>query len=274
MGARSLYAALLAFCLYIWPAVSHSNGRNTLLAGGCPNSREGPLLPTDDTQTCPIVVDDVTAHETGSWAPWSFHPTCAYPVDESSSKYCLFTYHGFRGNASISIITTPEIAADAVALLKDPDPGWYTWNEPIAPAENGEPYELRELPGRGIGAIATRKIQRGEVILSEPAAVISMMSPPRGIIQAHRKVLAQKAYGQLGQETQELVAALTGGETGGVEGIYSTNMYTIVLAGREQHRGLFPKISVRILIVLVAEFGQTNGCAPSALIMTAGQGRD
>lgn len=240
---------LLAFLLHIHPVVSHSHGTSILLADLCRNSREGPLLPPEDAQTCPIPVDDETAADTGSWSPWSIHPTCAYPLDESSSKYCLFTYTGFHGATDISIITTPEIAAEATALLEDPDPLWYTWNEPVAPADGDEPYELREIPGKGIGVVATRRIRRGEVVLSDTAAVISMLNPPRGILAAHKKVLAEKAYGQLGEEGQELISALSGGERGGVEGIFNANMFTISLAGWEKHRGLFPKVSVGVLIL-------------------------
>lgn len=94
--------------------------------------------------------------------------------------------------------------------------------------------------------MATRRIQRGEVVLSDTAAVISMLGPPRGILAAHKKVLAEKAYHQLGQEGKELISALSGGENGGVEGIFNSNMFTISLAGWEKHRGLFPKVSVSV----------------------------
>lgn len=239
---------LLAFFLHVRPGVSHSSGTDALLAGRCRNAREGPLLLTEGGHVCPLPVDDATAADAGSWSPWSAHPTCAYPLDESSSKYCLYTYTSFHGGGDISIITTPEIAAEATALLEDPDPQWYRWNEPVAPAYGqDEPYELREIPGKGIGVVATRKIQRGEVILSDAAAVITMLSPPRGILPVHKKVLAQKAYDQLGEETRRLITALSGGERGGVEGIFNDNMFTIALAGWEKHRGLFPKVSVRVL---------------------------
>ena len=71
------------------------------------------LLPTSETQRCRIPVDDTA----GSWGPWPVYPTCACPLDESSSKCCLFTFADFRGGADISIITTPEIAAEATSTL-------------------------------------------------------------------------------------------------------------------------------------------------------------
>ena len=223
----------------------HSNETPAHLAGLCRNAKEGPLLPAYDAGTCPLPVDDVSAAETGSWAPWSVRPTCAHPADESSSKYCLFTYGGFHGGADISIITTPEIAAEATALLEHPDPRWDGWNAPVPPADGeGEPYELREIPGKGIGVVAARRIRRGEVVISDTAAVISMLNPPRGVMPLHRRVLAQKAYLQLGEEEQGRISALSGGEVGGVEGIFNSNMFTIVLAGWEKHRALFPRVSV------------------------------
>lgn len=243
-----LRLSIFVFSFQVWLVASHPSGANTFLAGLCRNHREGPLAPTTDAQTCPLPVDDRTADKTGSWSPWSVHPTCAYPADESS-KYCLYTHTALHGGADISIITTPEIAAEAVALLEDPDPRWYKWNEPVAPEHGGEePYELKEIPGKDIGVVATRRIRRGEVVLSDTAAVISMLNPPRGVLPAHKSVLAQKAYLQLGEEGQGMIAALSGGERGGVEGIFNANMFTISLAGWEKHRGLFPKVSVRVSI--------------------------
>ncbi|SPO04395.1 uncharacterized protein DNG_07080 [Cephalotrichum gorgonifer] len=257
-----LGSALILLSSQINTSLAHSNGADTLLAGLCRHSKAGPLLPSPDAQSCPLAVDDATTAEvTGSsWGAWSFRPTCAYPPDKSSSKYCVYTYidpHG--GRADISIITTPETAAEAVGLLEDPDPRWYKWNEPTAPPPvdaggEGEapPYELREIPGKGIGLVATRKILRGEVILSDPATVISMLGPPQGISAAHKGILARKAFSQLGEETRRDISELTGAEGGfGVEGIFSDNMFTIVLAGRQRHRGLFTRVATKLLSPLL-----------------------
>lgn len=242
----SRLTAFLAFADLIKPSLAHPDETSALSAAICRWSKYGPLLPAESDQRCGTLVDDATGTATGKWEPWSIHPTCAYPVEKSSSKYCVFTYSGFRGDADISILTTPEIATEAAALLEDPDPQWYKWNDPRTPpeADGVAPYELREIPGKGIGVVATRRINRGEVVLSDAAAVISMMDPPRGIVATHKRILTQKAYLQLGAKGQRQIAELSGAEDGGVEGIFNSNMFTIVLAGRQKHRGLFPEVSV------------------------------
>lgn len=84
-----------------------------------------------------------------------------------SDKFCTFTHPGFNHGLGISLVTTDEILKDLSATL--------TFD--ALDAENGKlaavpPYEAREIPGKGIGLVASRNIRQGQLIMARTPAVV------------------------------------------------------------------------------------------------------
>jgi hypothetical protein len=95
---------------------------------------------------------------------WTSPPQC---IDRGNMTevYCIFTSATFANGRGISIFTTPENAAAIAKLPAFEDPTVHDENEALN--SSPPPYELRELPGRGIGVIANRTLHRGDRIFSE-----------------------------------------------------------------------------------------------------------
>ncbi|KAK3690096.1 hypothetical protein B0T22DRAFT_481276 [Podospora appendiculata] len=111
------------------------------------------LPPVDDS-------NDVASKLSG-WSPWTHRPQCVLVPKELSKKYCAFTNsrHGFRG---ISILTTPETAADCMPGILD-EAVISTRNESMMP------YKIVDIPGKGKGVIATRHISQYEEFMLDYA---------------------------------------------------------------------------------------------------------
>jgi hypothetical protein len=104
------------------------------------------------------------------WSPWTHVGPCKPAGDQ---LFCLFSSYSFN-NRGISIVTTPE---RSLALAKKPafeeqrnqrrssPTGWVdTLDDPrFGPAE---------IPGKGIGVVATRHIQAGELLLINTPALL------------------------------------------------------------------------------------------------------
>ena len=250
---NALEAALTGLLLatYLVPAQASTNtspprGQDVRT---CRWGKEGPLLPDASSSHCPLLLDDLSRGPAGDWSPWSAKPFCLYPFVRTEPKYCLYTYHGFGGDgSSISLATSPETAAEAAALLEDPNPQWYH-GSPIVPPPEGDPsppYIVTDIPGRGKGIVATRDIRKGEVVITERAAMISM-TPPRGISTKQLTSMSHKSVGRLPDAQKKRVSEMA--SMPGLDflwGRFDTNAFGVDLAGNYDHRGLFPEIAVSI----------------------------
>lgn len=93
------------------------------------------------------------------------------PAGKPKPAYCLFTSAPPRGHSGISIITTPEIAADAFSSDAREDLyGFWRWEErvfnlgPIWDAR-GPSYAVKDIPGKGKGVVTRRDIGKGAVCM-------------------------------------------------------------------------------------------------------------
>jgi len=238
--------------IWIWPLLgargvfAHLNGALTLVAENCNWNPAGPLMPSEDSQRCPLIVDDETGGITGQWKPWTHRPTCAYPSNATESKYCVFSFAPFRGTSAIAFMTDPETAAETVSLLEDPDWNWEPWPpEDSSVWKKDPPWEIVDIPNKGKGVVATRKIREGGLLMRDSAVVIGMLRPPSTVATPHRQILLSRAFQQLPKKQQDEVMALATSKGGPIlDDIMGTNIFGISLAGREGHMGLFPLISV------------------------------
>ncbi|CAI4213465.1 unnamed protein product [Parascedosporium putredinis] len=135
-------------------------------------------------------------------------------------KYCTFTYHGFRGDLSISIITSPETAAEATTLLEEHNPQW--------------------TGHKGAGDVTVG----GELIMDEWAVLVGMLNAPPGIDRSHLKILDAFAFERLGDQQRKRVSEMaTAPDRDMINGIFHTNSFGITLADEANHRALFPEIA-------------------------------
>jgi hypothetical protein len=92
---------------------------------------------------------------------WSHKPRC---IREESSTvwYCVYTSPTFANNRGVSIFTTPEEMQKLSDLPAFKDSTVHVGiNQELDP-----PYVAKRLPGRGVGLIANRTLQRGDPIFS------------------------------------------------------------------------------------------------------------
>ncbi|KLU85190.1 hypothetical protein MAPG_04220 [Magnaporthiopsis poae ATCC 64411] len=214
---------------------------------------------------CAVPVDDVTATEDpASWAPWTHRPACLNstiliprgaggerlpgipePAGAAPVKFCVYT-HAHMGEIGLSIITTPEHAASSLHLLERPNLPHLSRASKTA-ATNAAPdqpsYEVVDLPGKGKGVLATRKIRRFETIMLEPAAIVAANEFARAVRRQDGYRLLHLAVDQLRDPGQVLSLARSSSfAQDDVEDLLRTNSFAGELDG-EPHMGLFPRVA-------------------------------
>lgn len=103
------------------------------------------------------------------------------------------------------------------------------------------PYEILELPGKGMGCVARRLIRKGEVIARGWPALL--LHAQLSFIP-EREDLIDMAVEELGPNMRERIMKLSGGERGGkIEHVLRSNVFGVEVGG-ESHIALFPELSV------------------------------
>lgn len=83
------------------------------------------------------------------------------------SQFCTFTHPRFNRGLGIALITTDAILEDVLSLFTSQTPDSEVGRPAAVP-----PYEAKEIPGKGVGLIATRDIRQGELIMARTPAVV------------------------------------------------------------------------------------------------------
>ncbi|KAK4224916.1 N-lysine methyltransferase SMYD2 [Podospora fimiseda] len=226
----------------------------------CINNPEGPLLPllSSNQRTCPPLVDDESSVITGTWAPWEHSPVCFEAKAtaastrkkklkyKASSKLCVYTTHNTWAGGALSLVTTPIVAANVASILFDPGmPGLERerGNRPFKAADP-RPYEVKEINGKGLGVVATRRIKIGEVVMVEMPALLSTL---RRVDEWESKdflrLLKGAAEGLPEEKREELLKCARGGKGYVVYDVLNTNSFQVGVGagvGRGiEHSGLF-----------------------------------
>jgi hypothetical protein len=126
------------------------------------------------------------------------------------------------------------------------------------------PYEVLDVPGKGKGAVATRRIAKGMAILVEGVRVLAGVEYPAHVRREEVRVLLGEAVGRLG-ESGEVLGLVRGvgrggdgdgqeeGEDGGVGGVVEdvmvTNSFGVAVGGKE-YMGLFVDAAVSLSFYL------------------------
>lgn len=201
-------------------------------------------------RSCPSPIDEVLASESNNWAPWSYIPYCVKPRNKppSSSPYCVFSSDHYRGAHGLSVITTPQLAASIADTLDDGIVPQHVRDHPSSflagKGVSAPSFEIKDLRGRGKGAVATRKIRRWDVAMVAYPAIIAQMDMWEALGPDQIRAVLMQAVQQLPSEQQGIVLSLdhsTGGAL--VQDILNTNIFGIELDG-VTHMGLYPETSV------------------------------
>lgn len=102
-------------------------------------------------------------------SPWTDLGPC---FANEEKKYCVYTSKTFAGNRGVSIVTRPDRAEyfSSIEPFTDPELTRYT-NKDLDP--DYEPgYKAVKVPGKGIGLVALKTIERGDRIMSNTASVM------------------------------------------------------------------------------------------------------
>ncbi|GAB1312708.1 SET domain-containing protein 5 [Madurella fahalii] len=183
--------------------------------------------------------------------PWTHHPYCV-----ENTSYCVFTNANFRGSSrGVSIIDVPSsnttgvtstVASIADLLLSD---------EPETEQEP-PPYEVQDIPGKGKGLVATRKILRGQAFMVDYAALVADTQFPSRVKRDQGRQLLTEAVQRLPAAELILNLARSSSDPDNVpaaEDVMKTNSFSVDIGGKA-YMALFPHIA-RI----------NHACKPSAL---------
>lgn len=130
-------------------------------------------------------------------------------------------------------------------------------DQPAPPAAQkrdrlGRAYVIKDIPGRGKGVVAARKIRQGEILMVDTPAVLVSMAVLAEMKPHLRRRVMKRALEQVPEETKRKIDGLQRGSGQGVDGIFGTNTESVVIGeGKEDgevHVGLFAELAVSFFL--------------------------
>ena len=242
-GIARLIAASLAYNTLALGKAAPSSFDDRTCAWPPPASLASPAVPPQ----CPWPMDDHVGDARPDWAPWSHRPYCVYP-DKKRAKYCLYSQDSFRNGHGLSVIATPPMAASLATALDDSVVRSDVRAHPSARIYdvNGTElsYEVRQLPGRGLGVVARRPIKKWEVIMVDFPVLIAEMDLLEVMSEEQRRRILRRALLHVDPRERSAVMGLArafGGDA--TEDILRTNILAVEVGG-QMHMALFTQASV------------------------------
>jgi hypothetical protein len=170
-----------------------------------------------------------------SW-PWTHRPYCICAGAAADVKYCIYTSATHGGNG-LSLVTSPELAADVVQLL---DKSY----EPPRLGGLAPSYDVVDIPDKGKGVVANAFIPALGVIMIDSAAVMVDHRLAASVDEASLRDLRHRAVQQLRNPAS--ILGLSIGKTSHTDlasAVLMTNSFTFDLQGAP-HGALFPDVAV------------------------------
>jgi hypothetical protein len=175
--------------------------------------------------------------------PWTIAPTCL-PDTTDDEKFCVFTSKSFWGGRGITILTKPSIAKEMAQLPAFTNPTNNTSslseNDPRDP-----PFVVAAIPGRGMGLIANRTIERGDLIKAHAGVAIfhnDCVDKSFDDYLPHKEELMKLSVNQLPPYTRDLFLAMAAHNES--EEPYIEKIYTNTFGedfGEEEHSLVVPE---------------------------------
>ncbi|KAH8591234.1 hypothetical protein B0O99DRAFT_632945 [Bisporella sp. PMI_857] len=185
------------------------------------------------TQPLPSVID------VPSISPWKYPISC---TTNATIRFCTYSSPKFANNRGLSVLTKPEIANKISKYKSVQRPSTRDPFRAFPP-----PFEIKELPGRGLGVIANRTIERGERLFAHAVMGIfhndAFLAEHEPSYREHED-LFHDAIDQLPLDSNELFWDLTSHEeTLGINrviGRLNTNTFAANFGG-EGHSVIVPE---------------------------------
>ncbi|KAK0737321.1 hypothetical protein B0T21DRAFT_383320 [Apiosordaria backusii] len=208
-----------------------------------PGPLKNDLLPSCET----VFVSNETL-KGGQEKPWTHTPFCLDTT--SGTPYCVFTASNFQGpKRGISIIAplsnnaSSSLAKIEQILLTSPK----AKDDFIAVGEDLEdpPYALRTIDGKGYGLIATRKIPRGSIFMTDYATLMADKDFASNLRMEQGRLLLSEAVVRLPYPDRVLKLARSSTRPQDVpaaEDVMKTNSFSVE-AGGHGYVALFPDVS-------------------------------
>jgi hypothetical protein len=175
---------------------------------------------------------------------WSHKPLC---IAKRGQEYCTHTSRNFRSSHGLSLISTTRASlAISVAFPFTHDSSSDTSVTGPGPAEH-EPFEVRLMPGKGLGIVATQHIPRASIILLDSPRIVASAQFPSYLSKAEGLKLFSHALSQLPDSDREKVLSLDkslGGTP--IEDIMKTNAFACQIhdGGQDDsYMCLFPSVA-------------------------------
>ncbi|KAL5895516.1 hypothetical protein ACKVWC_000735 [Pyricularia oryzae] len=192
--------------------------------GQCGHAQTGlpTMLRAQQPECPPPIGKDTAGHDSpGDWAPWTHAPYCV-----ANSSYCVLTNAAFQRGRGFSIVAAPRALASMQAQLElafaaparsavphrveigQGDGGGAALNRSSSSSSSSTPawlndsspppaWEVKKIPGKGLGMVAKRRIPRGETFLVDYAAILASVEFPGRVRRAQGIKLLDRAAGQL-----------------------------------------------------------------------------
>ncbi|KAK0707810.1 hypothetical protein B0H67DRAFT_647952 [Lasiosphaeris hirsuta] len=239
----STFHGLIYIIIQSHAARAHSQDWDAAAVLQCSNNPAGPLSPLASHTACPLPVDDDEALKSGVWGPWSYPPVCMRPKNKSGPKLCAFTVSSLRGGGGMSIVTTPRVASNLAKAVRDPEIAWLEKQRGSRfMTDRPKPYEVKGLPGKGLGVVAVEPIKKDQVVMVALPLLLQLADTN---LWDYRDVfrLLQEASTQLPRrEKQALLQMAKRGRGYIVDDIMKTNSFQVTIDG-VSHSGLYPEVS-------------------------------
>src|SRR3569833_373596 len=181
------------------------------------------------------------------YGPWTHQPHShrgTNPKTKTSREYCVFTRANHTSQRGVTVFTT-QASADEITKLSNLDMYDRVGGINISP-----PYEKRDLPGRGIGLIATRDISMGETVMRDLPTIILDNEGLFHVEHDDRHELLWRGLMQLPKESRMRTRALATSQGGDqVDDIAHTNGVGIKIGKGRSYGAVMPELSVSYIFI-------------------------
>jgi hypothetical protein len=179
-----------------------------------------------------------------AYAPWTHKPVCTEYLDEMEGELCVYTDANFSNGRGISIFTTARGAKEVLASSLYQDSTALSSRGINADLDdNQRPWYTANVPGKGTGMLASRPLQRGDLITAYTPYLIAPMEAILSTMQ--REYYLRIALDQLPQASQDKYLALAkiyNEPSVVVQDVVKANAFGIHFDGK-QHLAVFPETS-------------------------------
>lgn len=181
---------------------------------------------------------------------WSYPPICTGIIRDMNDRLCIYTAKVIGGEygRGITVFTTPALAESIASLpIFTQCPGddhiCQQTRASLQINKNSGAWRTSNIPGKGIGMLASRDLQFGDLVTAYTPAFIAYLES--GLSTLDREVWWRQAIEQLPKKTRKDFLGLTyifGDERVRVQDIVKANTFQLDIDG-VNHLAVFPETS-------------------------------